>query len=705
MRILRAVLAAIAFLMAVVLAVVSSLYLLITPERIEQKLSALAAERWGVELRILGKVDVKVLPFLKISIPESELARSDGESMGGFGSARIQMNPLAFFAKSPSIKELNVDGLSIRLPNHFNASHGLEVKGGWTIEKLELSKSAVSREDIGVSFSDVYGTISEASESGALIDVSGRLCSNGRSYAVSIKTHYKIDDESATLIGTTISGTGITDKSVEFSINAAAVNLNSHEAVRLASLEYKTSNLGILKIEAQKILNNDSFELPAASISFAPEGEAIILEGGASASVSKDFKRVVLSGASLRSTTGETTLSGAMTAEENSGSASLSGVLFGTPTEISLAWGNSAAANELQEIMAQSYGNSPSSPSTKAEGGSSEVFIDGSISLGEVSLNPIFDSEILRRAADLPPSKFDLRISKAGRLSDIRAELVVKNSLLQIDELKAYLGSGSVDASTSFNLKSSEWTAEFSVSDAYGPMSGLPIDGAFSMIGTATGVATEATEFKTIIESKGGCLSGISISSIQKDLLEDRADAPDGRKGFETSDKTLYSNLNAELTLSRGILSAKAEVVGVDYWRMSLEQSAPSASFRTLDGLLFIGSPSIEVPISYSTDSDAWEIDWKKAQESVTQLYGEEPWTMDNATRKIMRKFNSLKTEAKNWLNKTTESSEEGEAEESESKAQSENKSFIDSAIECAHQFYVGCRSAVLEWMGWITEK
>lgn len=709
MRILRTVLSALAFLMAVVLAVVSSLYLLITPERVEHKLSVLASERWGVELRIHGRVDVKILPNLRVSIPESELVLADGEAIGGFDSARIQMNPLAFFARSPSIKELDVDGLSIRLNNRRDASHAFAPQGGWTIEKLSVAKASVYREDIGASFTDVYGAISDASESGGLLDASGRLNVDGRDYAVSIKTHYKFDSESATLVGTSVSGSGISDKSVEFSINAAAVNLDSTEAARLATLEYKNSNLGLLKIEAPKILSSKTFEIPTASISYAPQGENLVIEGSASASISKDLKEIVLSGASLRSTDGDVSFSGEMTAGTNGGSASLGGILFGTPAELSFAWGDSAAekssatSSELQAIMTQAYGSSAGTSSSRSDE-YGEFFLDGAISLGELSLKPLVESAILRRAEYLPPSKFDLRISRAGRLSDVKAELLIRNGRIQLERLRAYIGSGSFEASANLDLKSSAWNAVFSASNAYGPIKGVPIDGAFSMFGEASGAAAEATDLKTIIESKGGCLSGISISSIQKDLLEDRADAPNGRKGFEASDKTLYSSFNAKLTLSRGVLSANAEVAGVDQWRMILEQSAPASSFKTLDGMLLLGSRGIEVPISFSIDSEAWSIDWKKAQESVTNLYGEEPWSMDNAARKIMRKFNSLKSDAQDWLNEAA-SSGDGESEEGESRAQDEDKSFIDSLLERAKQIFEGGKDAVLEWMGRRSEK
>ena len=113
MRYIRVLLALFLFAAVIVLILVTALAWWITPDRVGHRLAEALNTHLALKADFQGPIEIKRLPELRITLPAATLTRStDGSQAGRFDAAVIALKPWSFFAESPRIDHILIDGLS-----------------------------------------------------------------------------------------------------------------------------------------------------------------------------------------------------------------------------------------------------------------------------------------------------------------------------------------------------------------------------------------------------------------------------------------------------------------------------------------------------------------------------------------------------------------------------------------------------------------
>ena len=105
MRILRVVLTVVAFVGVIALVLVGALYGLVTPERVQNRLTLALEENLGLSLRLSAPPSVHPLPDFRVTLPAAEIVRTDSAALvARWDSAVLELNPFAVFTPSPRLR-------------------------------------------------------------------------------------------------------------------------------------------------------------------------------------------------------------------------------------------------------------------------------------------------------------------------------------------------------------------------------------------------------------------------------------------------------------------------------------------------------------------------------------------------------------------------------------------------------------------------
>ena len=184
MRHIRVLLALFLFAAVIVLILVTALAWWITPDRVGHRLAEALNTHLALKADFQGPIEIKRLPELRITLPAATLTRStDGSKAGRFDAAVIALKPWSFFAESPRIDHILIDGLSYNpkpgTPAAQEAVNRLSTTL-WDVELMELRNSTIAF-DAGVfgpsaaKLSAIQARLENISEKGGAIRLAGML--------------------------------------------------------------------------------------------------------------------------------------------------------------------------------------------------------------------------------------------------------------------------------------------------------------------------------------------------------------------------------------------------------------------------------------------------------------------------------------------------------------------------------------------------
>ena len=661
MRYIRVLLAFFLFAAVIVLVLVAALAWWITPDRVLHRLSEALDTHLALKAEFQAPLEIKRLPELRITLPAGTLTRTtDGSAAGRFDAALIELKPWAFFAESPRVDRILIDGLAFNpKPGTPAASEAAErlSRTLWDVELLELRNSALSFDSglfgpAAAELSAIEARLENLSEKGGTIRLTGMLESASASGSISFAGILRFADGPGGLLARLAleSPAAALDglwnrRSVHAEVRAKAV-VPTGSGWQLEAPDGKAlfANGPEISVSAPAaLLTAESFRserLTLAAQLAAPEGQ---FSASGSMKVLQRFspQQTELSQIDLTAHLDPKDASRSMPESRITGSASWEE--SGT-SEIRLAGKLFGAALSF---------NASSSASNDADGRFSLL---GDLVLGELSTDQL--SLLPWNLEWLSALNFRGNVSVAGLgpvwgLSGLSAHAELFKGGLILSEGKGDWLGGKTDFAAILtpdgawhaSVKARDARAEswFSGQNRPAALSGRA-DATLALAGT---VATAESPAKLeqadgTVRVTSGAFSGFNVPLAFKILREETPDAtpPEVRQPHSVSAFDELSFVTAakdgRIVLSEGRVSAAD-------WSGSFTGEAiggnllVDAVFRApADGKL----PELELKASAQAGSDLaplWTAQWDKAAEAVDSARSGEPMTLDRLGRRVER--------------------------------------------------------------------
>lgn len=661
MRYIRVLLAVFLFAAVIVLILVTALAWWITPDRVGHRIAEALNAHLALNAEFQGPIEIKRLPKLRITLPAAALTHStDGSAAGRFDAAVIELKPWSFFAESPRIDHILVDGLSYNpkpgTPAASEAANRLSTTL-WDVELMELRNSTIAF-DAGVfgpaeaRLSAIQARLENISEKGGAIRLAGMLESASVSGSASFAGIVRFKD-------------GAGDLLTRFALDSPAVTLDGlwnrrsvHAEVCAKSVAPTGSGWQIESPDARTVFANGP-EITAAAPSALLSPETFASD------------RLSLS-AALNTRDGQLSASGTLKAMHRfqPQNTELSQIdlttrfapkdASGEATESRLTGNASWSEDGSAEIRltgtllgaALSF-NASSSP---AETEDRRLSLNGDLTLGELS------SE---RLAQLPWDlewlsliNFRGNISIAGLgpvwgLSDLSAHAELFKGGLILSEGKGDWLGGKTDFAAILtpdgawhaNIRARDGRAEswFSSQNRPAAISGRT-DATLALAGS---VQTPESPAKLLqadgtVRIASGAFAGFNVPLAFRILADETPDAtpPEVRQPHSVS---AFNELSFTTAVKDGRLILSEGKASAEGW---------SASFtgEALSGNLLIHAvfhapaagklPELSLAASAQTGSDlapVWTAEWDKAAQAVNQARSGEPMTLDRLGRRVER--------------------------------------------------------------------
>lgn len=280
MRTLRLILWIFCALALIAIAAVLSLYLLITPERVEKQLQQTLSEA-GYTIRMNEPAEVRILPKLAITLPAAEIFDKQNKLVAYYRSAYFTINPWWLPIGRVHLDLLDVDGFSyenrelsdIKTWLQENRTDKTTFLDGIVIESLEFNNAEIrlgynNRE---ITLSNLRAQITNpAPQMHAPVAFAGQLRVTPEDVLLETEAAFSLDLNLATgqiaFESFSIQGKGTqTALPVEVRVSAPLIRLNADEIyAKTAQLSLKGfENLGTVDISlAEGQLTADQFKAP-----------------------------------------------------------------------------------------------------------------------------------------------------------------------------------------------------------------------------------------------------------------------------------------------------------------------------------------------------------------------------------------------------------------------------------------------------------
>ncbi len=124
MRYVRIILTVLTGVALVILGLVAALYAFVTPERVAARISAVLERDLGLIVTPASPLRIDRLPKLRVTFPETEIALvGETSHPGRFKSAVITLSPFVYFAQSPRIDDISINGLALNFSRNNLLQH------------------------------------------------------------------------------------------------------------------------------------------------------------------------------------------------------------------------------------------------------------------------------------------------------------------------------------------------------------------------------------------------------------------------------------------------------------------------------------------------------------------------------------------------------------------------------------------------------
>ena len=129
---------------SVCLGLVLALFFIVTPSNITERVSSVLRDQFGIEWTPSGEVTLKRLPSLEIVLPKAHFTIPPHPSIeADFEQASLVLDPLSYFAQTPKIRRLTINGLTVTSTEDLSFA-GLRQSthywGGYPIDEIVLTR-------------------------------------------------------------------------------------------------------------------------------------------------------------------------------------------------------------------------------------------------------------------------------------------------------------------------------------------------------------------------------------------------------------------------------------------------------------------------------------------------------------------------------------------------------------------------------------
>lgn len=661
MRHIRVLLALFLFAAVIVLILVTALAWWITPDRVGHRLAEALNTHLALKADFQGPIEIKRLPELRITLPAATLTRStDGSKAGRFDAAVIALKPWSFFAESPRIDHILIDGLSYNpkpgTPAAQEAVNRLSTTL-WDVELMELRNSTIAF-DAGVfgptaaKLSAIQARLENISEKGGAIRLAGMLESASISGSASFAGILRFNE-----------GTG--DLLSRIAVDSPAATLDGllnrrsvHAEVRAKSVTPTGSGWQIESPDARGVFANGP-EISAAAPSALLSSEAFASD------------RLSLT-ASLNTRNGQFAASGTLKAmqrfhPQNTELSQIDLTTRFTPTNAAdeatesrltgnAAWSEDGAAEIRLTGTLLGAALSFNASSVPEETEDRRLNLNGDLALGELSPERL--SQLPWDLEWLSLLNFRGNISIAGLgpvwgLSNLSAHAELFKGGLILSEGKGEWLGGKTDFAAILtpdgtwhaNFRGRDGRAEswFSGQNRPAGLSGRT-DATLTLAGTVQTPDSPAklTQADGSVRMTSGAFSGFNVPLAFRILADETPDAtpPEVRQPHSVS---AFDELSFSTTVKDGRLTILDGKASAQDWSGDFTGEALSGNLliqAVFHAPAAAKLPELALAASAQTGSDlvpVWSAEWNKATQAVDQARSGEPMTLDRLGRRVER--------------------------------------------------------------------
>jgi hypothetical protein len=646
LRYVRLVLIVITVIALFVLGAVAALYLYITPERVQARLSEALYRDLGVTVEPSGPVKVRILPRLRIAYPKSTIRLTSTEAASGVDSALFEMTPFAFFASRPRIDSLTLVRPALTISTEdwtrFVTRDSTETLPIWNIGALYIQDGTLSIERCGgaepVRFTGLKAGFAELTEKGAALTAAALASLPSLSGEMTLKGQA---DWSHGIRSLTLGSADFTFKGLaggrDLRLEAKADSLTLGESPRAANASAAadlpegrrlTASCASVSL-VSGVLSTDALN---AAFSFDGEG------GRETLSIRAPFK-VALESGELSAQPLEAHSSLMKTGAKNPED-------LGRMTGEAL-WSGRGGTGRL--VLEGSYRGMPLSVRLTGTGlaetasGEGKPELSGDVRLGRLPA-PIWRSLLAgSRLLDAFNGSFRLEVSPelpGSAVTSFSAGITVKDGRASWKDGTSSFGGTSLISSGELSADGA-WHAEGrwdrALPELLAPFASAVTSGSFKAEGRIG--AERIASLSAKVSAADGELYGADLPSAAAIMADEQPEnAP--KRAFKASSATPFSSLSFVLSCRDGACGAEQGLVKGDGFTADFAGEAGAlkgtVTFTDALGHKLFAMPAV---VSAKDGKAVWTPDWNKALAEDKAKAGEKGWSVKRAKDWLLRRF------------------------------------------------------------------
>lgn len=646
LRYVRLALIVITVLALFLLGAVAALYLYITPERVQSRLSEALYRDLGVSVEPSGPVRVHILPRLRIAYPKSTIRLTSTEAASSVDSALFEMTPFAFFASRPRIDSLTLVRPALTIStedwSRFAARDASETLPIWNIGALYIQDGTLAIERSGgdgtVRLTGVKAGFAELTEKGAsltaaalasLPSLSGEMTLRGRA------------DWSRGIRSLTLESAGFTFKGLaagrDLRLEAKADSLALGEAAKAENVSASADLADGRRIAAS-----------ASSVSLA---SGVLSAGDLSAALSFDAlggRETLSVRAPLKLTLG----SGELSAQPLEARSSLAKAGAGQPEDLGrmsgeALWSGRAGTGRL--VLEGSYRGMPLSVRLAGTGlsetasGEGKPELSGDVRLGRLPA-PIWRSLLAgSRLLDAFSGSFRLEVSPelpGSAVASFSAGVSVKDGRASWkDGTSSFAGttlisSGELSADGAWHAEG-RW--DRALPELLAPFASAVTSGTFRAEGRIG--AERIASLSAKVTAADGELYGADLPSAAA-IMGDEQPESAPKRAFRAGAATPFSSLSFVLSCRSGACGAEQGLVKGEGFSAGFAGEAGSlkgtVTFSDALGHRLFAMPAA---VAVRDGKAVWQPDWSAALAEDKAKAGEKGWSVKRAKDWVLRRL------------------------------------------------------------------
>ncbi len=490
----------------VLLIIVLALHVVFTADRVERKLRETLQTEYGIILSPQSRLSLQYLPHAIIHVPAGTLSLTDEPAISArYQSITLELDALALFAKTPTVRKLELNGLDLILPEKTSWQAyiaWIETWQPYPIDQLVVANASVSN----AQGKPILSAVQLQSKREKFTHFRATLEAALPEGALHVNTRFDWpDDTRATQLQFHDTTIGFNDKhETPWQANVHIENIHhlfAQGMPNVSGLSAKIENaLGTLDVSARTLTQeSEHYTLRELILNATLNADEYPLQftGESEATLDLTHGQLALSALALNVTHRHTKaalgyLRGSLSATPS------------TPAGSLMLDGNVAGVG-----VSTALNISPSSVAGK------RAHIDGRLLLEQVPKLSSITRKALLNAISHLEGRITLRLDEpnATQLQHVQATLHIADETLYTENLELALHGGSLTGNIALKA-SGRWQAKLS-GDTQALPSPLPIDGAANIQLDATGELLEADALHWQASSQlgAGCLLGGDVDA------------------------------------------------------------------------------------------------------------------------------------------------------------------------------------------------